>query len=110
MNRPEDKIQYTIVRWLQAEGYWFYSVPNEGGGGNVARLTRLISLGLRKGAADLVVCLYGAVGVYLECKDPLKGRQSQEQKLFQSKMEERGFEYHLVYSLEDAQKVLKGRR
>lgn len=110
MNRPEDKIQYTIVRWLQAEGYWFYSIPNEGSGGNVARLTRLISLGLRKGAADLVVCLYGGVGVYMEAKDPLKGRQSQEQKLFQSKMEERGFEYHLVYSVDDVKKILAGKK
>lgn len=110
MNRPEDKIQYAIVQWLQAQGYWFYSVPNEGGGGNVARLSRLISLGMRKGAADLVVCLFGGKSVYLECKDPEKGRQSDAQKLFQHKMEERGFEYHLVYSLEDVQRILAGRR
>lgn len=109
MNRSEDKIQYQIVQWLQKEGYWFYSVPNEGAGGNVARITHLISLGMRKGAADLVVCLYNAISIYLEVKDPLKGTQKKDQKLFQTKLEERGFEYHVVYSVDDVKGILNGR-
>lgn len=110
MKRPEDKIQYQIVKWLQGEGYWFYSVPNEGAGGNVSRITHMISLGMRKGAADLVVCLHGGVGVYLEVKDPIRGTQKKEQKLFQSKLEERGFEYRVVYSVEDVKGALNGRK
>jgi hypothetical protein len=85
-------------------------VPNEGAGGNVVRISHLISLGMRKGAADLVVCLYGGIAVYLEVKDPIKGTQKKEQKLFQTKLEERGFEYHIVYSVEDAKGVLNGRK
>lgn len=109
MNHPEDKIQYAMVMWLQKNGYYFYSIPNGDGAGNVARITRLISLGMRKGASDLVVLLNGGRSVYFEVKSS-DGTQKPDQKLFQARLEERGHEYHLVRSLEEMVGILDGRR
>ena len=108
MKHEEDRIQYSAVMWLQSEGYYFYSVPNEGAGGNRVRMAILISLGLRKGAADLVVLLSGGRSVYFEFKSAI-GTQKPGQVLFQKKLEALGHEYHLVRTLEEVQAILKDR-
>jgi len=98
----EERIQFEIVMWLQKNGYWFFSVPNEG-----ARdmTTRLKAMGLRPGASDLVVVLPQGRCLFVEVKSET-GLQRKEQKLFQEKVEERGHRYVIVRSLEDVKAAL----
>ena len=104
MQRIEDKIQAEIVKFLQENKIFFHSIPNEGAGGNVARLSRLISMGLRKGCADLLVLLYKRP-VYIEVKAPDEG-QSHLQKVFESNVEELGYEYYVVRSVKEVANIL----
>lgn len=54
--RPEDSLQMTLVellRFTAKPGVVFFSVPNERKS-NIANLTRLLKMGMRPGAHDLV--------------------------------------------------------
>lgn len=95
----EGRIQYEVVQWLQSEGIFFFSVPNEGAGGNVRMMTKLVSMGLRAGASDLVIVLQGRV-IFLELKDD-EGVQSKLQKVFQDRVEGLGHTYWLCRSLDE---------
>jgi len=59
----------------------------------------------KKGCPD-IVCLINTMFVGLEIKAP-KGKQSDEQKITQKKIEKLGGVYQVVRSLEDAQKVFE---
>lgn len=61
---------------------------------------RLISMGLRPGVSDLVCLLPGSKAVFLEVKTD-KGRQSDNQKRFQERVESLGFKYFVVRSIKD---------
>ena len=104
MNHIEALIQCEIVKRFQELGVFCFSVPNEGAGGNMLRQGRLVSMGLKSGVSDLVVWI-GELTVYLEVKAP-GGKQSPAQKKFQTRCEESGRSYELVFSLEDALNVL----
>ena len=100
----EERIQYESVMWLQSEGYWFFSVPNEATQG---KISKFIAMGMRPGAADLVVVLDGGRVLFVEFKNEV-GKQRKAQELFQSKVEERGHRYVLVRSLMELKKALSG--
>jgi hypothetical protein len=74
-------------------------VPNDSAGLSARAMMRRVSMGLRKGAADLVLVLPGNV-IFLEVKKP-DGTQSTDQKRFQGKIEELGHRYEIVRSLEE---------
>ncbi len=97
--QSEAQIQAEVVQLLQEHRIFCHSVPNEGSGRDMIRQTQLIALGLRKGVADLVVWWPDGIG-YLEMKRP-GGRQSKEQKVFQSKCLDYGVSYDLAFSVED---------
>lgn len=71
-----------------------FHVPNEGKDNG-----RLIAVGLYPGASDLVLTFLGK-HYYCEVKD-LVGVQSKNQKKFQAHIEQCGYEYFLVRSLEE---------
>lgn len=101
----EAKIQADIVQYLQTRGVYFFSVPNEAAGRDAAiRMARLKALGLRSGVSDMVLIFPGQV-VFVEVKDD-KGKQSDAQRRFQDKVNELGFDYYLVRSVEDVEKVV----
>lgn len=107
MKHDEAKIQCAICQLLQLHHIYYHSVPNElAGGGKSAkiRMGQFISLGLRKGVADLVVFWPSGIG-YVEVKTPT-GRQSDNQKHFQARCEEYGVPYDLVRSVEDVQRLI----
>lgn len=106
----ESKIQHEIVKYLQKErrDIYFFSVPNEAAGkgkGAQIRMSQLKSMGLRSGVSDLILLLPGSITLFIEVKT-VKGIQSDKQKRFEIKVNERGFNYFLVRSLEDLKKVL----
>ena len=107
MKHDEAKIQMAICQLLQLHHIYFHSCPNElAGGGKSAkiRMGQFVSLGLRKGVADLVVWWPSGIG-YVEVKTPT-GRQSDNQKRFQERCKEYGVPYDLVRSVEDVQRLI----
>lgn len=110
MKVSEGRIQQELVKWFR-NNYCLkfhnprcaiFSVPNERS--NVKEQMRMVATGLMSGVSDLICVLPNKV-LFIEVKDD-KGRQSDKQKEFQQTVELLGFEYHLVRSLEDFQKII----
>ena len=95
----EQRIQYEIVMWLQSNGYYFFSVPNE-----AARKGNFQATGMRAGVSDLVLVLPGKV-IFVEVKNEI-GRQRPGQKLFQEKVTALGHQYVVVRSVQDMKDFL----
>ena len=105
MNHPEAKIQAEIVQYLQKKKFLFCSIPNEAAGKDAAiRMSHLKTLGLKSGAPDLLV--FGAQRLVCFEVKSLTGVQSPSQINFQKRLEELGYIYAVVRSVEDVQKVL----
>ena len=101
----EDKIQAAIVQLLQNRGLYFCSIPNEGSQDRI-RTMRLMGMGLRPGASDLILILPCGETIWMEVKAP-DGKQSESQIKFQKRIEALGHRYILVRSVEDAVHSLK---
>jgi len=106
--KSESKIQQEIFVW-----YWngyclpihdrrelILHIPNEGKDNG-----RLVPVGLYPGASDLLFTFRGQ-HYYCEVKDA-KGKQSPNQKKFQAHVEQCGYEYFIVRSLEEFKQLLK---
>ena len=104
-DKTEAKIQSEIVEWFNNNfclkfhkpRYCIFSVPNDTE--NKEETMRKIATGLKRGASDLIV-LFPSRSVFCEVKTPT-GVQSEAQKNFQEQVEELGFEYILVRSLDE---------
>lgn len=60
-----------------------------------------------QGEADLTLFQQGGKTTFIEIKT-LTGQQSKQQKAFQKRVEELGFNYIIMRSLEDARKFVRG--
>jgi hypothetical protein len=96
--RSESQIQAAIVRALSQLGFLVIHVPNQ------ATRGRQRYSGLMPGAPDLIVIGKGRVW-FLEVKKP-GGKQSQAQIIVQRLIEERGFRYYVVHSVDEALNVV----
>jgi len=105
----EARIQAEIVEYLSGQGIFCHSVPNEGAGADKLRTMRMITMGLRPGAADLVVWFPHREIGYLEVKTEA-GQLSDNQRRFKKRCEENGVFYAVVRSVEDVQVILEGKR
>lgn len=105
----EAKIQAEIVEYLSTQGIFCHSVPNEGAGADKLRTMRMITMGLRPGAADLVVWFPQREIGYLEVKTET-GQLSENQRRFKKRCEENGVFYAVVRNVEDVQEILNGKR
>jgi hypothetical protein len=79
-----------------------FSVPN-GGSRNIREAMTMKLTGLLKGASDLIVILPDRTLMFVELKIET-GRQSDDQKEFETRVTELGFKYILCRSLEDFKK------
>jgi len=104
----ELQIQAAICRYLQSEGIFFHSVPNEAAGRNKVAHMQLISAGLRAGVADMVVWLPDGIA-YVEVKTAT-GDQSKRQKAFEGKCKDYGIRYYLVRSVDDVKRIVDSKR
>lgn len=129
MNYPETKIQCDIVHYLQEMKIYCLHIPNERKTTPQA-MGRLIAMGLRKGAPDLLVFyptskkdrvkIYHAMAVgeqiepgsiimgFIEVKAK-NGKQSDAQKRFERRCKAACISYDLVYSVDEVEKLLKNR-
>lgn len=111
---PEGRIQSSCVAW-----FWntypqyrelYFCVPNENAREDSNASTGAIrrSMGVVKGVSDTILFL--ARGKYhalcVEFKTDI-GRQSDAQRLWQSKVEAQGYRYEVVRSLEEFKKLIK---
>jgi hypothetical protein len=110
---PEGRIQSSCVAW-----FWntypqyrelYFCVPNENAREDSNASTGAIrrSMGVVKGVSDTILFL--ARGKYhalcVEFKTDV-GRQSDAQRLWQSKVEAQGYRYEVVRSLEEFKKLI----
>ena len=100
----ESKIQYDICQYLQSKDIYFFSCPNELAGKDPRRMRHFVAMGLRSGVSDLIVLLPNRI-IFLEVKTD-KGRQSDNQKRFQKKVESLGFEYYVVRSVDEVENIV----
>lgn len=84
--------------------YVIFSCPN-GGTRNSFEASRLKASGVLSGVSDLIVLLENKT-LFIELKNGSKGSQSKNQKDFEIRVTELGFNYYLVRSLEGFKKVI----
>jgi hypothetical protein len=106
----ESDIQIQVADWLRlyesARDFIFMSIPNEGKDrGNVARLMKLLRMGLRPGASDTILFQRGRA-YCLEVKTE-DGVQSDDQKAFEADCARVGVPYAIARSFEEAQEIVR---
>lgn len=104
----EDIIQAEIYKWFHnnhcaGKKNIIFSVPN-GGTRNKIEAIKLKATGLMPGVSDLIVLLPSKC-LFIEVKTDT-GKQSDNQKVFESKVTALGFDYYLVRSLDDFKRIL----
>jgi hypothetical protein len=103
--KAEDQIQAEIFKWYRnnhSENLIF-SVPN-GGTRNIREAILLKATGLTAGVSDLIVIKQNEV-IFVEVKTEV-GKQSKDQKAFEQKVNNLGFKYFLVRSLDEFIKII----
>lgn len=109
--KNEGALQQSIVMWFRnnyclknsVPKCLIFSVPNESS--NAREQMYKKSIGMLPGVSDLVVVIPNKV-LFIECKDE-KGKQSDNQIQFENTVNELGFEYHVVRSLEEFKPLIK---
>jgi hypothetical protein len=109
--KAESRIQQEIVMWHRNTyglkhhnpRHLIFSVPNERE--NKREQMRMIATGLMSGVSDLIVVMPSRI-VFVECKDAT-GRQSDRQKEFERLVNDLGYTYILVRSLEQYKDKIK---
>lgn len=104
--KTEARIQAEIFRWYHntyclpacSPRQMIFHVPNQ-------NQLALNSIGLYPGVSDLVV-IHNRIPYMIEVKEPEKGKQSDNQKRFQSHCIHSGIEYHIVTSLDEFKELV----
>lgn len=101
--KTEHIIQKSIVRWFKKElpEYIIFSTNNEATYNN----SYYLEGGVLQGVSDLVVVLPNKV-LFIELKAD-KGIQSKSQKEFEAKITSLGYNYYVIRSLAEFQKLIK---
>ena len=99
----EDKIQMDCVKWfrIQYPNEIIFAVPN-GGSRNLFEAVKLKKTGTLAGVADLFLAKpsKGFSGLFIEVKQG-RNKQTQTQKDFEQIIKLKGYEYRVVYSLDE---------
>jgi hypothetical protein len=89
----EKDIKHQVKQYLDLKGWFHFHL--------------LAGMGAFKGCPDRVAIKNGQV-YFLEIKKPKGSRQSENQKLFQERLEKAGCRYVLIKNLEDLIEALEG--
>jgi len=105
MASNESEIQSAIIDYLFLKKHFFVRLNNIPPVQYVAgkMVFRRMPKGSMKGLPDIMVITEGGFVVFLEVKD--KSKQSEDQKIFQSRCKEKGCEYHIVRSIENVKEI-----
>jgi hypothetical protein len=96
----EKDIQKNILEYLEIKRIFHY---RNNTGSFVSPTGGYYSFGAT-GSPD-IICVINGIYTGLEVKRP-KGKQSENQKIFQDNLEKAGGKYYLVYSLDDVIKII----
>lgn len=106
MNTPELKMQAACVKWLRNERPetrgLFFAVNNNSE--HIGRAMIRKSIGTIAGVSDTIF-LWKGKAYFIEFKT-VKGRQSSEQKRWQKIVEDNGFNYYIVRSLDEFKNLI----
>ena len=107
MNQDEHKLQVAICKYLDLCGYEFFAIPN-GGLRNIKVAAKLKQEGVKAGVADIFVALSNGKyhGLFIELKVG-KNRQQPNQKIFEQKVVENGYQYKVVRSIDEMIAVIR---
>ena len=103
MASNETAIQSKIIDHLKKKEYFFVRLNNIPPFDPIQKTFRRMPKGSMKGLPDIMVLTDGGFVVFLEVKD--KGKQSEDQKIFEQKCKEIGCEYHIVRSIDDVVEI-----
>jgi hypothetical protein len=106
--KPEEHLQAAIVRYYRLQYPERYGMlfSNHNNANSAAQGEKAKAQGRVAGVADLTYLNGNGNIVFIECKTPT-GKQSQEQKQWQKLIEENGYRYEIVRSIEDAKKIFE---
>lgn len=108
---PEGRVQAECVQWFWNEYPEYRSllfhIPNEGNRSSKTDGAYRKALGLVSGVSDLILLIPRGKfhALCIEMKTEV-GRQSDAQRLWQSKVEAQGYRYEVVRSLEEFKKLI----
>lgn len=111
MNYEEDNIQRSCIEWFDMQypklGKLLYHIPN-GGKRNAREASRFKRQGVRPGVADLFLSIPSGNhhGLYIEVKSS-KGKQTDNQKEFETIVEKHGYPYRVIRSLDSFIELIK---
>ena len=105
----ENKIQQSMYIWFNnnytVNGLGlFASVPNDSK--DAKEQMRKKATGMKVGHADFNIYLPNGKTLFFEVKTPI-GKQSDHQKRFENEVNNLGFKYFLVRSLDEFKKIIK---
>lgn len=106
-NYGESQFQRAVVRYLRLRNVFCFSIPN---GVHLTTIQSKIAVaeGLLHGVSDLIVLIPNKA-TFIEIKNPNgKGKQSENQKEFQKKVESLGFEYLIWDNWDKVEQFVKG--
>lgn len=103
----ESQEQAVVIEWWRLQcprlDRLLFAIPN-GGLRNKATAAKLQKEGVKAGVADLFLAIpaSGYHGLFLEMKRRKGGRQSEEQRLFEADVTEKGYRYILAKGANEA--------
>lgn len=104
MKHDESKLQQEVVEYLRSKWCVVISVPNERNLG-IADAKRMQSMGLTKGAPDLLVWDMKGNAYWFELKTP-QGQRTLEQLCFEHLAGEHNITYKVVRNINDVKELI----
>jgi hypothetical protein len=106
-NEHEHRLQTVLAMYLDLHNYTFFAIPN-GGWRNKAVAGKLKAEGVKAGVADMLILLPNQTfhGLFIEVKI-VGNYQQPNQKEFEAKARDCGYEYLIVRSLDELIEKLK---
>lgn len=105
----EHELQCACVHWFRMQhpsiSTLLFAVPN-GGARNMITGAKLKAEGVTAGVADLILLVPQNKPIFLELKTKI-GRQSDSQKEWQKSVENAGYAYHVIRSVDDFMQVVR---
>ena len=108
--RPEQVMQAEIIRWYRSQypephPMYYLLVSNDNNAISAQQGLKAKAQGRVAGVADLTFYKPGGQPILIELKTPT-GRQSPDQKQWQKAVENAGYSYVIVRSLEEFKKII----
>jgi hypothetical protein len=104
MSTPEKEIENSIIDHLRKKRFFTFRVHNVTQFDPHINAYRKPGKGYVPGVSDLIAMKDKRI-VFLEVKTP-QGSQDPNQKLFEDRVRDEGFEYYVVRSIEDVDNLL----